>query len=208
MPHLLKIDVSPRGDHSISRRLGKQFLAEWQKSHSGAQITTRDLATNNLPYVDLQWIGGAYTAPEQHTDQHKAALRISDELIAEIKAADHILITTPMYNFAIPAVLKAWIDHIVRVNITFAVTPEGAYKGLIEGKKATIIIASSGNYAPGAPAESYDQEIPYLRQILGFMGITDVTFIRGGGTAAISMGKTTLEDFTQKLEPELAAAAR
>lgn len=208
MAHLLKIDVSPRGDHSISRRLGNQFLADWQGNHLGAQVTTRDLATSNLPYVDLPWIAGAYSAPDKHTDEHKAALRISDELIAELTAADHILITTPMYNFAIPAVLKAWIDHIVRVNITFAVTPEGGYKGLIEGKKATVIVASSGNYAPGAPAESYDQEIPYLRLILGFVGITDVTFIRGGGTMAISMGKTTPEAFTAKLEPELASAAR
>ncbi len=207
MPHLLKLDVSPRGDQSISRRLGKQFLADWQKNHAGGQVTTRDLATSNLPYVDLQWIAGAYTAPEQHTPQHKAALKISDELIAELKAADHLLITTPMYNFAIPAVLKAWIDHIVRVGHTFVVTPEGAYKGLIEGKKATVIIASGSDYSAGAPAESYDQEIPYLRLILGFLGITDVTFIRGGGTMAIARGQTTPEAFTQKLEPELAVAA-
>jgi len=207
MPHLLKLDVSPRGDQSVSRRLGQQFLADWQKNHTGAQVTTRDLATNNLPYVDLPWIAGAYSAPEQHTPEQQSALKVSNDLIAELMAADHLLITTPMYNFAIPAVLKAWIDHIVRVNITFAMTPEGGYKGLIEGKKATVITASSGNYAPGTPAESYDQEIPYLRLVLGFIGITDVTFIRGGGTMAISMGKTTPEAFTQKLQPELAAAA-
>ncbi len=208
MPHLLKLDVSPRGDQSISRRLGKQFLADWQKNHTGAQVTTRDLATNSLPFVDLPWIAGAYSAPEQHTPEQKSALKVSNDLVAELMAADHILVTTPMYNFNVPAALKAWIDHIVRVNITFAVTPEGGYKGLIEGKKATVIVASSGNYAPGAPAESYDQEIPYLRLILGFVGITDVTFIRGGGTMAISMGKTTPEAFTAKLEPELASAAR
>lgn len=207
MPHLLKLDVSPRGDQSISRRLGKQFLTDWQKNHSGAQVTTRDLATNNLPYVDLQWIASAYTAPDQHTAEQKGALRISDELIAELKAADHLLITTPMYNFAIPAVLKAWIDHIVRVGLTFSVSPEGSYKGLIEGKKATVITASGGDYSAGAPAESYDQEIPYLRLILGFIGITDVTFIRGGGTMAVARGQTTPEAFTQKLQPELAAAA-
>ncbi len=208
MPHLLKLDVSPRGDQSVSRRLGKQFLADWQGNHAGAQVTSRDLAASNMPFVDLPWIAGAYSAPEQHTPEQKGALKVSNDLIAELMAADHLLITTPMYNFSIPAALKAWIDHIVRVNITFAVTPEGGYKGLIEGKKATVITASSGNYAPGAPAESYDQEIPYLRLILGFIGITDVTFIRGGGTMAISTGKTNLEAFTTKLEPELTAAAR
>ncbi len=208
MPHLLKLDVSPRGNQSVSRRLGQQFLADWQGNHAGAQVTTRDLATSNLPFVDLQWIGGAYSAPDQHTPEHKAALKVSNDLIAELMAADHLLITTPMYNFAIPAALKAWIDHMVRVNVTFAITPEGGYKGLIVGKKATVITTSSGDYAPGAPAESYDQEIPYLRLILGFVGITDVTFIRGGGTMAISMGKTSPEAFTAKLEPELASAAR
>lgn len=208
MPHLLKIDVSPRGEHSISRRLGKQFLADWQANHPGAQVTTRDLATSTLPYVDLPWIAGAYTPPEQHTEEHKGALKISDELIAELNAADQILITTPMYNFAIPAVLKAWIDHIVRARKTFRVTPEGGYQGLLTGKKLTVITASSGAYPPGSPSESYDFEIPYLRHIAGFIGITDVTFVRGGGTSGISAGKTTPEAFTAALEPELAAAAR
>ncbi len=207
MPHLLKLDVSPRGDNSVSRRLGTQFLADWQKNHAGAQVTTRDLATNNLPYVDLQWIQGAYTPPDQHTEQHKAALKISDELITELTAADHLLITTPMYNFAIPAVLKAWIDHIVRAGKTFKVTPEGAYQGLLQNKKTTVIIASSGSYPAGTPYEAYDQESPYIRHILGFIGITDVTFIRAGGTAGISSGKTTFEAITQGLESELTAAA-
>ena len=208
MPHLLKLDVSPRGDQSISRRLGKQFLSEWQKNHPGAQVTQRDLATSNLPYVDVQWIAGAYTAPDQQTESHRSALKVSDELIAELKAADHLLITTPMYNFGIPAALKAWIDHIVRARMTFEVTPEGGYKGLLEGKKATAIITSGGDYSPGAPAESYDLEMPYLRLILGFIGISDVTFVRGGGVSGIFAGKTTVEAFTQKLEPEVAAAAR
>jgi FMN-dependent NADH-azoreductase len=208
MPHLLKIDVSPRGDHSISRKLGNQFLADWQKTHSGAQVTTRDLAINNLPYVDLQWIGGAYTAPDKHTDEHKAALKISDSLIAELNAADHILITTPMYNFAIPAVLKAWIDHIVRVGKTFSVSPEGAYSGLVKNKKATVILTSGGAYQAGSPTENYDMETPYLRAILGFIGITDVTFVRAGGTSGINRGQTTPEAFTAQFTPEVTAAAQ
>jgi len=207
MPHLLKLDVSPRGDQSISRRLGKQFLADWQGNHAEGQVTTRDLATSNLPFVDLQWIGGALSAPDQHTGEHRDALRISDELIGEIDAADHILITTPMYNFAVPAVLKAWIDHIVRADKTFKITAEGGYEGLLKNKKATVIIASSGAYPAGTPYEGYDQETPYLRLILGFIGITDVTFVRAGGTRGISTGKTTVEAFTGALEPELATAA-
>lgn len=207
MPHLLKIDVSPRGDSSISRRLGKQFLSEWQKNHAGAQVTLRDLAITSLPYVDLPWIAGAFTAPDQQTGENKAALKISDDLIAEIEAADQILITTPMYNFAIPAVLKAWVDHIVRAGKTFRVTPEGGYEGLIKNKKVTVMIASGGAYPAGTPYEAYDQESPYLRLIFGFIGITDVTFVRGGGTNDVSRGKTTPEAFLQNLEPEVAAAA-
>ena len=207
MPHLLKIDVSPRGDSSISRRLGQQFLAEWQKNHADAQVTSRDLATSNPPYVDVQWIAGAYTPPDQHTDEHRAALKVSDDLITELNAADQILITTPMYNFAIPAVLKAWIDHIVRAGKTFRITPEGGYEGLIKNKKVTVIMASGGSYPAGTPYEAYDQESPYLRLVLGFIGITDVTFVRAGGTSGLSTGKITLDAFTQKLEPEIAAAA-
>lgn len=208
MPHLLKIDVSPRGDHSLSRRLGKQFLADWQTAHSGAEVTTRDLATNNLPFVDLPWIAGAFSAPDKHTDENKAALKVSDELISELTAADHILITTPMYNFNVPAVLKAWIDHVVRAGKTFKVTPEGGYEGLLKGKKATVIIASSGNYPIGTPYEGYDQETPYVRAILAFIGITEVTFVRAGGTSGVSSGKTTPEAFFEQYAPEVTAAAR
>ena len=208
MPHLLKIDVSPRGDHSISRKLGTSFLTDWQKTHPGAQVTTRDLATAQIPYVDLQWIAGAYSAPDQHTEEHKAALRVSDDFIAELNAADHLLITTPMYNFGIPAVLKAWVDHIVRAGKTFNVSPEGAYSGLLKDKKATVIVASGGAYTPGSPAEGYDMETPYLRAILGFIGITDVTFVRAGGTSGIHRGQTTSEAFAAQFEPEVAAAAR
>ncbi len=207
MPHLLKIDVSPRGERSISRHLGQQFLSDWQKNHAGGQVTTRDLATNNLPYVDIQWIVGAYSKPDEQTEAHKSALKVSDDLIAELQAADHILITTPMYNFAIPAVLKAWIDHIVRAGKTFSVSPEGAYNGLLAGRKVTVIIASAGAYGPGSPAESYDQESTYLRFIFGFLGITDVTVIRAGNTSGIASGKTSAEAIAQSVQPELAAAA-
>ncbi len=207
MPTLLKIDVSPRGDNSISRKLGQQFAQQWQQSHSGGSIVTRDLATSTLPYVDLPWIAGAYTPPDKHTAEHKEALKVSDELIAELLAADEILISTPMYNFAVPAVLKAWIDHIVRNNVTFAVGPEG-YKGLVNGKKATVIVASGGVYTAGAPAESYNAETPYLRLVLGFIGITDITFVLAGGAGEVAQGKITPENFVAKFTPEVVNAAQ
>jgi FMN-dependent NADH-azoreductase len=207
MPTLLKIDVSPRGDRSISRKLSEQFAGEWLQRHSGGKIVTRDLVTTTLPYIDLPWIGGAYTTPDKHTPENKQALQVSDELTAELLAADEIVLATPMYNFAVPAVLKAWIDHIVRVNVTFSVGPEG-YKGLVNGKKLTLIIASSGSYPVGTPSESYNFETPYLRHILGFIGLTDLTVVHAGGTADINRGKITAEALIAKFTPEVLAAAR
>ena len=205
MASILKIDVSPRGDHSVSRKLGQQLVEQLQQKNPGATVITRDLATTTIPFVDLPWIGAAYTPEEARTPEHKSALKISDEFIAEIKAADHILLTTPMYNFAVPAVLKAWIDHIVRVNVTFKTTPEGAYVGLIPGKKVTVIIASAGDYS-APPMDGYNAEKSYLKQIFGFLGITDVNFLDAGGTHVLNSGKVSVDQFVESFAPKLAAA--
>ena len=207
MASLLKIDVSPRGDHSVSRKLGNQFVEQFQQGDPGTTVVTRDLATTNIPFVDLPWIGAAYTPDEARTPEHKAALKISDDFISEIKAADHILLTTPMYNFAVPAVLKAWIDHIVRVNVTFKVTPEGGYVGLVTGKKVTVIIASSGDYS-APPMDAYNAEKSYLKQLFGFLGLTDVNFLDAGGTYVLNAGKVSVDEFVQPFAGKLAAAAK
>jgi FMN-dependent NADH-azoreductase len=208
MATLLKIDVSPRGESSISRKLGSHFATEWQSNHVGGKIITRDLATTSIPYIDLSWIAGAYTSPDQHTPEHKAALKVSDELIAELLAADEVVISTPMYNFSVPAVLKAWIDSIVRLNKTFSFGPDGL-KGLAAGKKVTVIITSGSEYTKGSPMESYDLEGPYFRVVFGFIGITDITIVNAGGTNKVSQGAVPepvfLEKFTHQVD--LAAAA-
>lgn len=204
---LLKIDVSPRGDRSISRTLGNEFAQQWKQAHSDGKIVERDLAETNLPFVDLPWIGAAFSDPSMHDEKHKAAIKISDDLIAELTVADEWLIATPMYNFAIPARLKAYIDHIVRAGKTFNVNSDGSYAGLIENTKVTVIVASTGDYTPGSPAESYDTETPYLKLILGFIGVTDVTFIQAGSTSAIDRGSAKREDYIAKLMPKVQAAA-
>jgi len=206
MSTLLKIDVSPRGNSSISRQLGTKFAEQWQQSHAGGKIVVRDLAKTNIPFVDLPWIAGAYTAPDKHTDEHKAALKISNTLTAELLAADEVVITTPMYNFNVPAVLKAWIDHIVRVGVTFSVGADG-YKGLVTGKKVTIIVASGGAYPAGTPYEAYNLQSPYLKHILGFIGMTDVTLVEAGGTNEVAQGKVTAQDFVAKFTGAVDAAA-
>ncbi len=199
MSHLLHIDVSPRGAYSVSRTLSAAFVQEWQSKHPDGTVTARDLAASAIPFVDLPWIMGAYTAPETHSPEMKNALGVSDEFIGELLAADEIVIGTPMYNFNLPARLKAWIDHIVRHGQTFSVGANG-YEGLAGGRKVTIIIASAGSYVPGAPTESYNFEGPYLKFIFGFIGITDVNFVLSGDTAGVAQGKVDMGEY---LKPHL-----
>ena len=110
-----------------------------------------------------------------------------------------------MYNFGVPASLKAWIDHICRVNKTFKIGEKG-YEGLVKGKKATFLIASGGNYAPGSPAEKYNNESPYLRTVFGFIGVTDVNVIFSPSTSAIMQGQISMEDYIKPHIEEVVAA--
>ncbi len=196
MPTLLHIDVSPRGDHSISRKLSKAFAEAWKQKNAGGNVVYRDLAATELTFVDMNWIAGAYSSPDQHTPEHKKALELSESLIAELKGADEIVVGAPMYNFNIPARLKAWIDHIVRIGKTFNVGPNG-YEGLLRDKhrKATVIISSGGDYSVGGPAEKYNQEGTYLQSIFGFLGIAETKVVLSGKTSEIDMGKTTLDQY-------------
>jgi FMN-dependent NADH-azoreductase len=203
MPNLLSVVASPRGDYSISRALTAQFVDAWKQNNPEGTVQTRDLFTTSLPFVDLPWIAGAYTPVEQHSPEMTEALAISNELIAELQAADHIVIGTPMYNFATPAILKAWIDHIVRIGATFS----ASYEGLLKNKKVTVIVASGSVYTPGSHMEGYNAETGYLKQIFGFIGITDVTFVLAGGTTAADLGKVTREDLIAGFVPAVVAAA-
>ncbi len=207
MPTLLKIDVSTRGDYSVSRRLSNQFVEQWKLTHANGKVIERDLAKTELPHVELPWIMAAYSDPSTHNEEQKAALKIGDDLISELEAADEWLIATPMYNFAVPGKLKTYIDHIVRIGKTFNANADGSYTGLVTGKKATVIISSAGEYLPGTPTEGYDAEKPYLRAILGFIGVTDVNFIQAGSTWKIDRGVEKPEDFLAAFSEQVTAAA-
>ena len=202
MSKLLVVEASPRGAYSVSRQLAARFADEWS-SKQGGDVAVRDLATSHVPYISLPWIGGAFTPAEQHSPEMDQAIKVSDDYIAELLAADEIVIATPMYNFSIPALLKSWIDHVVRAGVTFSMS----YEGLVKGKKATVIIASGGNFAPGTPYASLNVASNYLKQILGFIGITDVTIILAGGTLAIDQGQTTLDEFVNQQTAVTEAAA-
>lgn len=207
MPTLLHIHVSPRGAYSISRQLGNAAVEAWKKKNPGGRIIERDLSKTPLTFVNLDWIAGAYTPPERHNANHKKALAMSDELISEILEADEIILATPMYNFAIPAALKAWVDHVVRAGKTFRYTAEGRPEGLLAGKnkKLLAIIASGGSYAAGSGLTALDHEAPYLRFIFGFMGITDVHFVQAGGTAEVMQGRISPAAFLAPHVEEIAS---
>lgn len=203
MPKLLVVEVSPRGDHSVSRTLSSDFVSAWTARNAEGEVIVRDLTQTRLPYVDLNWIGGAFSPPEQRSDEMRAALAVGDELIAELKEADHLVIATPMYNFSIPAALKAYIDHICRPGETFTM----AYEGLVTGKKATIILASGSDFSPQTPYESANVASSYLRQILAFIGIKDVEIVLAGRTLSLMTGETTIETFRNAHRSALEEAA-
>ena len=203
MPNLLSVVASPRGEYSISRALTTEFVEAWKSSHPDGNVVSRDLCNTKLPFVDLPWIAGAYTPAEEHSPEIASAIAISNELIAELQAADHIVIGTPMYNFSTPAILKAYIDHIVRVGVTFSMS----YEGLLKNKKLTVIVASGGVYTPGSYMEGYNMETGYLKAVFGFIGITDVTFVLAGGSNDVAQGKMKQEDLVATFVPEVVAAA-
>lgn len=203
MIKLLVVETSPRGDYSISRNMTRCFVAEWKEKHPGGIVVDRDLAQTELPFVNAPWLQAYFTPPEQHSPEMKETLRMSDELIAEIITADHILIATPVYNYNVPASLKAWIDHIVRKGMTLG--HDG--KGLVTGKSATVLIASGGVYIEGSPIHDRDIATKYLRLILSVIGITDVTVVSGGGAKAVDMRETTMEGFIATLRSEIDSAA-
>lgn len=191
MPTLLVIEASPRYDYSTSRKLTAVFVDRWKAENPRGNVIVRDLMKTNLPFVDLAWIMGAFTPTDTHSPESAAAIKVSDDLVAELKSADQIVIGTPMFNFSIPAVLKAYIDHIVRVGVTVSADN----KGLLIGKKADIILATGGDFSPGSPVEQYNQASGYLRQVLGWMGIVDVEFVLAGRARAGDYGEKAVEEF-------------
>jgi FMN-dependent NADH-azoreductase len=203
MSKLLVIETSPRGDHSISRGLTRRFVSQWRAAHPGGDVVVRDLLETQLPFVDAPWLQAYFTPPSQQSPQMRANLRLSDDLVAELLSADHLVIATPVYNYNVPAALKAWIDHIVRKGMTLG--HDG--QGLVQGKKATVLMASGGVYTEGSPIRDRDIATQYLRLILNVIGVADITFIAAGGAKAVDLGEVTREAFLARLDPELARAA-
>jgi FMN-dependent NADH-azoreductase len=186
MPTLLHVDSSPL-ESSVTRELTREFVNTWKAAHRDGSVIYRDLAANPLKPLDAGWIGAAYTPEPARTPEQKTVLAVSDELIGELQAADELVIGVAMHNFSIPSVLKLWIDQVVRNGRTFSYR-EGGPKGLLQGRKATILIATGGVYEVGTPAGAFNFVEPYLKTILGFIGVTQVNFVTAGGVGQIMTG--------------------
>jgi len=167
MTHVLHIDASMRREGSATRRLSAAVVDHLRP----ARIARRDLA-DGIDLIDAAWIGANFTDPAERTDAQRAALATSDALVAELKAADILVIGLPIYNFGVPAAFKAWIDQIARARETFRYTDAGPV-GLLTGKRAILVVASGGTEVGSA----LDFATPYVRHALGFVGIDHVTII-------------------------------
>ena len=182
MTHILHIDASPRGAGSHSRTVSGELVAAMKAASPDVIVTYRDLGHQDIPYVSEEFIGAMYTPKANHTAEQKATLALSDEMIAELFAADTYVFGIPMYNFSVPGVFKSWIDQVARIGETWSRDPFG---GLLKNKKAIVVTArGGGGYGPGEEREAYNVQDPTVKNILGFMGVTDVEFIHVNNTSA------------------------
>jgi len=168
---LLRLDASANPGESSSRQLGDYLIGQLKQSNSALETRTRNL-NQELSFIDSNWIAANFTANEERSNDQSARLGFSDRLIAELNWADHIVLTTPMYNFGVPATLKAWIDLVCRAGVTFRYGANGP-EGLLKGKSVDIVVTTGG-----APLGSrVDFVSGYLRQVFAFIGIDDVNII-------------------------------
>jgi FMN-dependent NADH-azoreductase len=189
--NILNIISSPRKGESFSTKLGNAVIEKLQAANPGSTVKVRDLTNKPFPHLEEAHLQSFFTPAEGRTPEQQEAVRHSDESIAEIMAADAIVIDAPLYNFGIPSTLKAWIDHIARAGVTFRYTAAGP-EGLVKGKKVYVAMSSGGVYSEG-PSASYDFVAPYLKAVLGFLGMTDVTVVRVEGLAIPDLQTTALD---------------
>ncbi len=189
--NILHIISSPRKGASASIQLATGIIDKLQAAHPGSNVVTHDLATHPFPHLEESHLQSFFTPAESRTPEQQEAVKHSDNAIQEIKDADVIVIGAPLYNFGIPSTLKAWVDHIARAGVTFKYV-DGAPQGLIKGKKVYVAMSSGGIYSEG-PSAGYDFVAPYLKAVLGFLGMTDVTVVRAEGLAIPGVQDTAVQ---------------
>jgi FMN-dependent NADH-azoreductase len=177
MTTIFYLQASGRHAASQSRALADELITRLRAAHPGARVVERDVS-NGLPYPTEQSISASFTPDDQRTPEQRALLATSDQLIDELMSADIMVLAVPMYNFSVPGALKVWIDQVVRSGRTFKFLKGGGYEGLVPNRP-TYVVATAGGVPMGSPM---DHLTPFLRTLLGFLGITSVEFIYAGGT--------------------------
>ena len=208
MSNILLVTSSLFGQNSKSRAVAHDILERLQAADPGARITIRE--TNAIPHFSGELLGALTTQAEKRNAAQQGMVTLADTMIAELEAADTIVIAAPMYNFTIPSTLKAWLDHIARAGRTFRYTENGP-QGLLRGKKVYVAASRGGLYANGGPAAAMDFQEPYLRSMLAFLGLEDVTFVYAEGQSisadAANEGMRKAHESVIALLPEVRAAA-
>ena len=174
MSNILALTSSARGEASVSNRLVRETVAALRENDPAMTVTARDIGAEPVPHLTVESATALRGEPANAAQAEARAL--SDTLVGEVQAADTLVIGAPMYNFGIPSTLKAWFDYVLRAGVTFRYTEAGP-EGLLKGKRAIVILTRGGLYSEG-PAQAMDAQEPHLRTLLGFIGITDVTFVR------------------------------
>jgi len=205
MPTLLQIDSSPL-DSSISRELTSAYVEAWKTANPTGTVTSRNLLNEELKPIDQPWVFAAYTPEENQSPEQKQLLAQSEKFIAELQAADELVIGAGMHNFGIPASLKLWIDLVARRGKTFAYGANGP-EGLLTVKKATILISTGGVYTADSPASAMDFVEPYLRTVFGFLGIKDVRVVTASGAAQVMTGAVERDVFIKPVVEKVKSLA-
>ena len=197
--NILQINSSPRGDASQSTRLAARLVDRLRDANPTATITVRDLGRTPHPELDEATLGALFTPADQRTHEQAARVAQDDALIAEVQAADVVVLGVPMYNFGVSAQLKNWIDAISRAGLTFRYSANGP-EGLLKGKRVYVALTRGGRYR-NTPA---DTQVPYLRTVFSFLGMTDVHFVYAEGLA---MGPESEQQGLSAAHAQIEAAA-
>ncbi|AVO56975.1 MULTISPECIES: FMN-dependent NADH-azoreductase [Pseudomonas] len=210
MSRILAVHGSPRGERSHSRRLTEGFLQAWLEAHPQGQLTRREVGRASLPHVSEAFVAAAfYPEPQARPLSMQADLALSDELVTELLEHELLVISAPMYNFSVPSGLKAWVDQIVRLGLTFNTVQDNGiaqYEPLVRGKKALIVTSRGGfGFGPGGELEAMNHADPWLRTALGFIGIDDVTVVAAEGEES---AERTFQVSCAEAEQRLLALAR
>jgi FMN-dependent NADH-azoreductase len=186
---LLHLDASARGAASLSRRLSREYADAWLAANPSGRVVYRDLVLEPLPLLTDSWVSAAFSDPGGHDAAARFALSRSDALVDELSAADVVVIGAPVYNFSVPASLKAWIDLVARVGRTFRYGETGPV-GLLAGTRV-VVVATSGSDPEALAALGMDHHASYLRGFFGFLGLTDVEIVSAHGAVPEVLERTT-----------------